>query len=108
MSVRRSYTDSGMDCANEMTVVDTFTRLIFGDSDFSDGEIEIIETLRVVNPDVWCDTYPQMGEYLRNLGVREMIQLVSRVREQMTKERHMPETGSVAAEASPRSPVSRK
>ena len=107
MSVRRSYTDSGMDCANEMTVVDTFTRLIFGDSDFSDGEIEIIETLRVVNPDVWCDTYPQMGEYLRNLGVREMIQLVSRVREQMAKDTHRSVTGGATAEVS-RSPVSRK
>ena len=105
--MRRSYKDGGMDCTNEMTVVDTFTRLIFGDSDFSDGEIEIIETLRVVNPDVWCDTYPQMGEYLRNLGVREMIQLVSRVREQMLQDTHRPVTGGVNMEVS-RFPVSTK
>ncbi|MCX2978967.1 hypothetical protein [Candidatus Marimicrobium litorale] len=105
--MRRSYKDGGMDCTNEMTVVDTFTRLIFGDSDFSDGEIEIIETLRVVNPDVWCDTYPQMGEYLRNLGVREMIQLVLRVREQMAKDTHRSVTGGATTEVSG-SPISRK
>jgi hypothetical protein len=68
-----------------MAIVDTFTKLIFGDEDFSGLESAIIEAFRAVNPDVLRDTYPQMGEYLRSLGVREMIQLVSRVREQMAE-----------------------
>jgi len=66
-----------------MAVVDTFTKLIFGDEGFTAREAAIIEAFRSVNPDVQHDTYPDMGEYLRGLGVSEMIQLVSKLREHM-------------------------
>ncbi len=65
----------------EMAIVDTFTKLIFGDEGYSERESMIIEALRTVHADVLRDSYREIGEYLRGLGVREMIQLVSRVKE---------------------------
>ena len=67
---------------SEMAVVDTFTRLIFDEADdLSTRELVIIEAFRSVDDNVLMDTLPEMGEYLRNLGVREMIHLVARIRE---------------------------
>ena len=80
-----SWRDNQAGPVTEMAIVDTFTKLIFGDEDFSGGESAIIEALRMVNPDVLRDSYTDMGEYLRSLGVREMIQLVSRVRAHMAE-----------------------
>lgn len=69
---------------SEMAIVDTFTKLIFGeDSGFSPGELTIIQAFRCVDSNVTLDSSRDMGEYLRALGVREMIQLVSQVREQL-------------------------
>ncbi|MAT94412.1 MAG: hypothetical protein CME59_17670 [Halioglobus sp.] len=65
-----------------MAVVDTFTRLIFDEADeLGAREQVIIEAFRSVDDNVLMDTLPEMGEYLRNLGVREMIHLVARIRE---------------------------
>ena len=75
----------------EMAIVDTFTKLIFGDEGYSERESTIIEALRSVNADVLRDSYQEIGEYLRGLGVREMIQLVTRVQQ------HIAEHGNVAA-----------
>ncbi|MEH6584530.1 MAG: hypothetical protein V7754_21540 [Halioglobus sp.] len=70
---------------SEIAIVDTFTKLIFGqESAFEDAELDIIQALRQIDSNVALDAYPQMGVYLRALGVREMIHLVSRVREGMT------------------------
>lgn len=66
--------------ASEMAIVDIFTRLIFGEKDqFDDGELLIIEALRLVETGVARDSHLEMGHYLRALGVAEMIQLVGRV-----------------------------
>lgn len=82
-----SYTPSDVEPVSEMAIVDTFTRLIFGDQgDFSPREQMIIQTFRSVDSNVLMDNYADMGDYLRNLGVREMIHLVARIREQMTEE----------------------
>ncbi|MBN7795566.1 hypothetical protein [Parahaliea mediterranea] len=65
---------------SEMVIVDTFTRLIFGEGgDFSSAELEVIEALRYAEPDVAGDDLGAMGDYLRALGVAEMVELVSRV-----------------------------
>jgi len=64
-----------------MAIVDTFTKLIFGDEEFSDRESAIIESLCTVIPDLHNEGHRDLGEYLRDLGVSEMIQLVSRVRQ---------------------------
>ena len=66
--------------ASEMAVVDTFTKLIFGqDTHYSDAELLIIDALRSVDTDAAGGDNSAMGRYLRALGVREMIALVSRV-----------------------------
>lgn len=64
---------------SEMVIVDTFTRLIFGEEHYSSREDLVIEALRLVDGNVALDSYRDMGEYLRALGVGEMIRLVSRV-----------------------------
>ena len=69
---------------SEMAIVDTFTKLIFGEQEgFSDTEHVIIEALRSVDGNVALDSQRDMGAYLRALGVQEMIQLVSRVHDQL-------------------------
>ena len=66
---------------SELVIVDTLTRLIFGDeSGFGEREQDIIRALRLVDPQVTPDDLVEMGEYLRALGVAEMIDLVARVR----------------------------
>jgi hypothetical protein len=65
---------------SEMAIVDTFTKLIFGETDhLSDTEESIIRTFRLVDGSVSLDTHAQMGDYLRALGVAEMIHLVTLV-----------------------------
>jgi len=67
----------------EMAIVNTFTKLIFGDEANSPRELSIIQALRSVDANVLRDSHEELGEYLRNLGVREMIQLVSHLRQHM-------------------------
>ena len=69
---------------SEMTIVDTFTKLIFGDdSHYTRQELHIIQAFRMVDTNVVFDSHRDMGAYLRALGVREMIQLVKRVQLQL-------------------------
>lgn len=79
--------DTSEDClVSEMTIVDAFTKLIFGqEQDYSQRELSIIQAFRLVESNVLRDSHREMGEYLRNLGVREMIQLVSRLRDHMSE-----------------------
>ena len=72
--------DTSGTTASEMAIVDTFTRLIFGEEDhFDAAELRIVEALRLVDADMAGDSLREMGCYLRALGVAEMIQLVGRV-----------------------------
>lgn len=65
---------------SEMAIVDTFTKLIFGEEEeFSSSEELIIQALRLADTSVAPDTRRDLGQYLRALGVAEMIQLVTRV-----------------------------
>ena len=93
----------------EMAIVNTFTKLIFGDEAYTTCELAIIAAFRSLDGTVARDTYKEMGEYLRNLGVREMIQLVSSLRQQiadcakaasassiLTRSTHSPQPGSPA------------
>ena len=82
--MRHGLNVSTSDSISEMGIVDTFTRLIFADTEtFSASERTVIAAFRRVEINVFRDTPEQMGEYLRNLGVREMIQLVARIRQQI-------------------------
>jgi hypothetical protein len=69
---------------SEMAIVNTFTKLIFGEDDFSAREVAIIEALQSMNNGVSCATRKAVGEYLRNLGVREMIDLVSSLQKSLS------------------------
>lgn len=80
----REYGMSSGSPAGEMAIVDTFTRLIFGEQDpFSESELLIIQAFRLVDDSVARDGYAEMGQYLRALGVAEMIKLVTRVQAQL-------------------------
>ena len=73
------------DVPGEMVIVDTFTKLIFGeDVEYSDQELQIIQALRNADHNVSLDNHRDMGVYLRALGVGEMIGLVLRVQEQLS------------------------
>lgn len=61
----------------EMAIVNTFTKLIFGEEAYTLRELSIIDAFQAMEANVSRDSRIEMGEYLRNLGVREMIQLVS-------------------------------
>ena len=75
---------------SEMEIVSTFTKLIFGDEILSERESSIIAALRVVDVNVLRDDLSEVGGYLRNLGVREMIQLVTRVHRHMAEASESP------------------
>ena len=81
---------------NEMAIVDTFTKLIFGqESHYSSSEQLIIQVLRLVDPSVAVDSHRDMGQYLRAMGVDEMIQLVARVQSRMSSDaRYLPRVSS--------------
>ena len=83
--MQRSIKENQMGPVTEMAIVDTFTKLIFGDEGYSERESLIIDAFQSMNPDVRRDSYQEIGEYLRNLGVREMIQLVSRLRQHVAE-----------------------
>ena len=69
---------------SEMEIVDTFTKLIFGSGDdLSATDMAVIASLRQVDDNVTLDRVDDMGVYLRALGVKEMIKLVSRVRQSL-------------------------
>ncbi len=74
-----AYNNNEATPMSEMAIVNTFTKLIFGEVTYTACELYIIDGFRAVDIDVLRDSHEEMGEYLRNLGVREMIQLVSRL-----------------------------
>ena len=71
---------------SEMDIVDTFTHLIFcGADELSPQEASILQTLLIVDENAAnassTGILRAVGIYLQALGVSEMIQLVTRVRE---------------------------
>lgn len=69
---------------SEMAIVDTFTKLIFGEGKrYNNRELMIIQAFRMVDTNVVFDSHRDMGAYLRALGVDEMIKLVARVQQQL-------------------------
>jgi hypothetical protein len=77
--MQRAYKNNEAVGVSEMAIVNTFTKLIFGEDAYTARELAIIDGFRAIEVDVLRDSHEEMGEYLRNLGVREMIQLVSRL-----------------------------
>ncbi len=89
--MKTSYNYSSGDSVSELDIVDTFTKLIFGEeSRYSGAELRIIQALRLTDDNVAVDEHHDMGVYLRALGVNEMIRLVSRVQDQMASGHNRP------------------
>jgi hypothetical protein len=79
--MKRIYNVIAPSSVSEMAIVDTFTKLIFGeDACYNEQELDIIQTLRRVDHNVTLDDHREMGGYLRAMGVKEMIGLVAEVR----------------------------
>lgn len=82
--MQRAYLTKQTDSVSEMAIVDTFTKLIFGESaQYSSQELLIIQALRLADANVAFDSHSDMGDYLRALGVAEMIHLVADVQQQL-------------------------
>ncbi len=82
--MKRSQVNMDAGPVSEMAIVDTFTKLIFGeDSQYSNRELMIIQAFRTVDKRVMFDSHRDMGTYLRALGVGEMIDLVAQVQAQL-------------------------
>lgn len=82
--MNRSQANRDPGPVSEMAIVDTFTKLIFGeDSQYSNGELMIIQAFRTIDKHVMFDSHRDMGTYLRALSVGEMIELVSKVQAQL-------------------------
>ena len=82
--MKRAQTDAEVQIG-EIAIVDTFTKLIFGEeARYSELELTIIQAFRTADANVVLDSHRDMGTYLRALGVSEMIKLVSAVQDQMT------------------------
>jgi hypothetical protein len=100
------FDSEGGEPVSEMAIVDTFTRLIFGAQDgFSSSDELIIQALRVVDASCALDDYSDLGEYLRALGVAEMIELVTRVQANLAGT--LQATATVRASSNPRRRASR-
>ncbi len=70
---------------SEMDIVDTITRLIFGEAEqLTPREDAIVGALRLVDHNMALDDLQEMGAYLRSLEVAEMIELVAGVERQLT------------------------
>ncbi|MEP4486961.1 MAG: hypothetical protein ABJ013_15125 [Halioglobus sp.] len=82
--MQRAYLKKQTNGVSEMAIVDTFTKLIFGESAlYSSQELLIIQALRSADANVAFDSHGDMGGYLRALGVAEMIHLVADVQQQL-------------------------
>ena len=82
--MQRAYLAKQTSGVSEMAIVDTFTKLIFGESaQYSSQELLIIQALRLADASVAFDSHSDMGDYLRALGVAEMIHLVASVQQQL-------------------------
>ena len=82
--MQRAIQGGESSAVSDMSIVDTFTKLIFGeDAAYSNQELRIIQALRAVDNNVALDSHREMGVYLRALGVREMISLVGQVQAQL-------------------------
>lgn len=95
--MKRAQTGRDGSQASEMAIVDTFTKLIFGeDSRYTNSELRIIQAFRTVDTNVMFDSHRDMGAYLRALGVGEMIELVSRVQRQLAAGAPLPASTPLA------------
>jgi hypothetical protein len=85
--MKRIHNTIAPSSVSEIVIVDTFTKLIFGEeAHYSEQELDIIRALRLVDHNIAEDDHHEMGRYLRAMGVKEMIGLVTEVRISMAED----------------------
>lgn len=73
---------------NEMSIVDVFTKLIFdAEAVLNDTEAQIVDCLELVEGPQIHSPRREIGEFLRSMGVDEMISLVAKVKSKMDQQR---------------------
>lgn len=76
------------DVINEMLIVDVFTKLIFdAEAILNDTEEQIVACLELVEGSLAHSPRREIGEFLRSMGVDEMISLVAKVKNKMDQQR---------------------
>ncbi len=72
---------------DEMSIVDVFTQLIFdADAVLNDTEVQIIDCLELIEGSLTHSSRRDVGEFLRSMGVDEMISLVAKVKRKMDQQ----------------------
>ena len=84
MASHLSHSDHPLD---EMSIVDIFTRLIFdAESSLEGDEAWVVEILCQIEPGLSTANRRDLSEYLRAMGVEEMIQTVGRLKQFMEQQ----------------------
>ena len=80
----------GRGILDEMAIVDVLTRLIFdADAELHDDELLVLESLEQLDDSLLRASRREISEYLRSMGVDEMIQVVNRVKRIMDRRQHL-------------------
>ena len=91
------YTKSGNISIDEMSIVDVMTKLIFdSDSELDSTELLVVELLGQVDHSLATESRRDVSEYLRAMGVDEMILVVGKIKKQLEQQQ-----GLIAATISP-------
>lgn len=70
---------------DEMSIVDVITRLIFdAEAELHAGELLVVESLGKVETALYGRSRREISEYLRSMGVDEMIAAVNSIKQQIT------------------------
>lgn len=79
-----SISPKGRSILDEMAIVDVLTRLIFdADAELQDAELLVLELLEQIDDSLLGAARRDISEYLRAMGVDEMIQVVNRIKKLM-------------------------
>ncbi|MEH6557537.1 MAG: hypothetical protein V7459_06580 [Oceanicoccus sp.] len=72
---------------DEMSIVDVFTKLIFdAEAVLNDTEVQIVDCLGLIESSLTHSPRREIGEFLRSMGVDEMISLVATVKCKMDQQ----------------------
>lgn len=75
------YTKANGAITDEMSIVDVLTKLIFdADSELQESELMVIELLTQVVESLAGESRRDISEYLRAMGVDEMITVVNHIK----------------------------
>lgn len=92
-----SVSPKGNGILDEMAIVDVLTRLIFdADAELQGSERLLLELLEQVDESLLGAPRRDISEYLRSMGVDEMILLVNRLKQMIDHRHHLIASQSVS------------